>query len=196
MGTKREHSSIETTTLTPVPMENRKSWIDVALIQAGLMICVPSLLLGGILAGSMQLLDAVLAGTVGYTIVIILFCLLGIIGSDLGVPTCVTSESGFGKKGAQYIVSAITFVSMIGWFAVQTNVCGQAFSTLLKNSFQLDFPITVSTVLWGIVMLVTAVYGINALDKLNSIAVPALFVITIIGCIMALQKFGTEGLYM
>lgn len=195
MGTKREHSSIETTTLTPVPMENRKSWIDVALIQAGLMICVPSLLLGGILAGSMQLLDAVLAGTVGYTIVIILFCLLGIIGSDLGVPTCVTSESGFGKKGAQYIVSAITFVSMIGWFAVQTNVCGQAFSTLLKNSFQLDFPITVSTVLWGIVMLVTAVYGINALDKLNSIAVPALFVITIIGCIMALQKFGTEGLY-
>ncbi len=26
-------------------MEERKNWIDVALIQAGIMICVPSLLL-------------------------------------------------------------------------------------------------------------------------------------------------------
>lgn len=56
---KGQHSQIETTTLQPVPMEERKSWIDVALIQAGLMICVPSLLLGGILAEGMELGEAI-----------------------------------------------------------------------------------------------------------------------------------------
>lgn len=192
---KGQHSQIETTTLQPVPMEERKSWIDVALIQAGLMICVPSLLLGGILAEGMELGEAILAGTIGYTIVIVLFCLMGIIGSDLGVPTCVTATSGFGRKGARYLVSSITFVSMIGWFAVQTKVCGSAFSNLLLESFHISFSDTLSTVVWGAVMLVTAVYGINALDKLNSVAVPALFVTTIVGCFMALHQFGTAGLF-
>ena len=38
---KKKGSNIETTTLEKVPMEERKNWIDVALIQAGIMICVP-----------------------------------------------------------------------------------------------------------------------------------------------------------
>ena len=43
-------------------------------------------------------------------------------------------------------------------------------------------------------MLVTAVYGINALDKLNTIAVPLLFIVTIVGTIMAMNKYGTGSL--
>lgn len=194
MSKEKKHASVETITLESVPMEDRKSWIDVALIQAGIMICVPSLLLGGILAESMDLGPAILSGTVGYIIVSLLFCLMGIIGSDLGVPTCVTSVGGFGRKGAQYIVSFFTFISMIGWFAVQNSVCGNAFTNLISTSFHVDIPVWLSTAIWGIVMLVTAVYGINALDKLNTIAVPALFVITTVGCILSLRVFGTSAL--
>ena len=46
----------------------------------------------------MSLTNAILSGVVGYLIVIVLFCLMGIMGSDLGVPTCVTAIGGFGKK--------------------------------------------------------------------------------------------------
>ena len=102
---KKKSGSIETTTLERVPMGERKGWIDVALIQAGIMICVPSLLLGGILAEGMSLTNAILSGVVGYCIVVVLFVLMGIMGSDLGVPTCVTAIGGFGKKGARYIIS-------------------------------------------------------------------------------------------
>ena len=45
-------------------------------------------------------------------------------------------------------------------------------------------------------MLVTAVYGINALDKLNKIAIPALVIVTVIGCVVAIQRFGTGNLSM
>lgn len=194
MDGKAKKKTMETTTLTQVPMEERKSWISVAFMQAGIMICVPSLLLGGILAECMSLSTAIISGVVGYIIVIVLFSLMGIMGSDLGVPTCVTTLGGFGKKGSRFIISTLIFISMIGWFAVQTDVCGNAFSNLMAQFFKIDIPVQVSSVIWGIVMLVTAVYGINALDKLNKIAVPALFVITVVGTILALNKYGTAQL--
>lgn len=194
MDGKAKKKTMETTTLTQVPMEERKSWISVAFMQAGIMICVPSLLLGGILAECMSLSTAIISGVVGYIIIIVLFSLMGIMGSDLGVPTCVTTLGGFGKKGSRFIISTLIFISMIGWFAVQTDVCGNAFSNLMAQFFKIDIPVQVSSVIWGIVMLVTAVYGINALDKLNKIAVPALFVITVVGTILALNKYGTAQL--
>ena len=157
-----KNSGIETTTLQEVPMSERKPWLDVALIQAGIMICVPSLLLGGTLAESMSLSNAILSGIVGYLIVVVLFCLMGIIGSDIGMPTCMTSLSGFGKKGGRYIISTLIFISMIGWFAVQTSVCGDAFSNLIQEFLGVYVSPTISMIIWGIIMLVTAVYGINA----------------------------------
>ncbi|MEF9921523.1 MAG: cytosine permease [Anaerovoracaceae bacterium] len=193
---KKKGSSIETTTLERVPMEDRKSWLDVALIQAGIMICVPSLMLGGILAEGMPLGAAITSGVVGYIIVIVLFCLMGVMGSDLGVPTCVTAVGGFGKKGARYLISTLIFISMIGWFAVQTSVCGDAFSNLFDRFFGISVPPVLSMVIWGFIMLITAVYGINALDKLNKVAVPALFVVTIVGCLLALKKYGTSQLFV
>ena len=45
----------ESVVLQPVPMEERKSWLDVALIQAGILICVPSLMLGGMLSQAMPI---------------------------------------------------------------------------------------------------------------------------------------------
>ena len=96
MGETKKKNTMETTTLTQVPMEERKSWISVAFMQAGIMICVPSLLLGGMLAGAMPLSTAIISGIVGYIIVIVLFSLMGIIGSDLGVPTCMTTQRGVG----------------------------------------------------------------------------------------------------
>lgn len=196
MNEEKKRSRVETTTLEPVPMEERKSWLNVALIQAGIMICVPSLLLGGMLVQSMSFGAAIAAGVIGYVIVIFLFCLMGIIGSYLGVPTCVTAVGGFGKSGARIFVSLITFISMIGWFAVQTGVCGNAFSNLFSESFNINIPPIVSMILWGVVMMVTAIYGINALGWLNKIAIPALFIVTLIGCWLSLKQYGTAELYI
>lgn len=114
METKKNKSTIEVTTLSPVSPEEKKSWLSVAFMQAGVMICVPSLLLGGILAQAMPLTTAIIAGIIGYLIVIVIFSLMGIMGSDLSVPTCITFLSGFGRNGTRYIVSTLVFLSMIG----------------------------------------------------------------------------------
>lgn len=192
---EEKFKDVEITTLSEVPPEERKNWIDVALIQAGIMICVPSMMLGGILADSMSMSNAILSGVVGYFITIVLFSIMGIEGSDLGVPTCVVAFSGFGKNGSRFIVSGLFMISMIGWFAIQTSVCGTAFSNLMSEFFHFKVPVVISMVVWGLIMLITAVYGINALDKLNKLAVPALLAVTIIGCIMSVKMYGTTNLY-
>ena len=44
MEQEKKTGNVESVTLEQVPMEERKSWADVAMIQAGIMICVPSLI--------------------------------------------------------------------------------------------------------------------------------------------------------
>ena len=189
------NQKMESVTLQPVPMEERKSWIDVAMIQAGILICVPSLMLGGMLAEAMPMSQALLSGIVGYLVTALLMVVIGISGSDIGVPTCVVASGSFGRQGSSKLVSALFMISMIGWFAVQNDVCGSAFSNLLGQAFGIALPVPLSTAIWGVIMLITAVYGIDALDKLNKIAIPALIVVTCIGCFMAVSRFGLDNLY-
>ena len=92
-------------------MEERKSWADVAMIQAGIMICVPSLMLGGILAESMPMSQAIWSGVIGYAVIVALMIFCGIMGSDLGVPTCVVASGVFGKQGSSKLISALFMIS-------------------------------------------------------------------------------------
>ena len=62
------------------------------------------------------------------------------------------------------------------------------------NSFGIHFPSSLSIIIWGIIMLTTAVYGISAMGKLNTLAVPALLIVCVVGCFLALHNNGTEGL--
>ena len=193
MKGSKSKNKIEVTTLNIVPDNEKKSWLDVSLIQAGVYICVPSLLLGGLLISSMSMVNAVIAGTIGYLVSVIVTAAIGIIGEDLGVPTCVITMSSFGKKGARILISLLFAISMIGWFSAQNSVCGSAFS-LLFSQIGIDIPEIVSICIWGIIMLLTAVYGIDGLKILNQISVPALAIIMALGCYMAFKQFGTDAL--
>ncbi len=191
---KAKKLNIETRTLERVTNEERKSWLSVAAIEAGVLICVPSLMLGGMLAGAMPMNQALLAGTVGYVIAVLLTAVIGMEGYDLGIPLCVLSLSSFGKKGGKYVATTLLVLSLMGWFAVQAYVCGSAFSNMLSGFLRIEVPVGVSVLVWGIIMLLTAVYGIDALKWLNYAAVPALVLVTMLGCFLAVQKFSLSGL--
>lgn len=190
---KTKESKIEKTTLNVVPQDKRKSWLDVSLIQAGVYICVPSLLLGGMLIQCMSLGNTIITLALGYLVSIVITALIGIIGEDLGVPTCVIGMGSFGKLGSRIIISSVFAIALMGWFAAQNAVCGSAFASLL-GQIGFDIPVIVCTAFWGLVMLATAVYGIDGLKVLNYIAIPALAIIFIIGAIIAINRYGTGAL--
>lgn len=188
---RKKSTNVETTTLHPVPPEEKRSWVSVMLIQAGAQICVPSLLLGGLLVEAMPLKSALIAGLIGYLCVAVLISFVGIIGRDLSVPTCVVAKGIFGDVGARVVISSVFTITFIGWFAIQNTVCGESFTNFMAY-FGIHIPISVSSIIWGVIMMITAVYGVKALNALNVIAIPGLMILMAVGTYMAIKEYGTE----
>jgi len=158
----------------------RQSWGSLAMIWVGSMICVPCIMVGGFLASSFNLGTIALCTLIGYAIVSIYMCFIGMQGCDTGLSTVPMSAAALGEKGAQVVIGLILTISCIGWFGVQSAVCGSSFSAMIAELTGLMIPHWISSVFWGLVMLLTAMYGYNALKYLNYIAVPALAIVLVI----------------
>lgn len=181
--------------LRPIPMEERMNWQSMAFIQAGICVCVPSFLLGALLAEEMSVWSAIVSGSLGYVIVVILMCIIGAIGSDLGAATCTTCYSGMGVLGTRFIVCTALALNLIGWFGINNAVCGEAFSNMLLDTLGLDIPYAVSSIIWGVIMLSTAIFGMYAIEKLDKISIPLLMIIMTVGTVLVVQQYGWSGMH-
>jgi cytosine permease len=190
--TENNQTSSKQKRLKSVPMEQRQSWGSIALIWIGSMICVPSLMIGGLLVSGLTVAQAFWAGAIGYSIVVLYMCFQGMQASDTGLPTVGAASSAFGENGSRLIISLALGIACLGWFGFQANVCGSAFSGILASSVGINIPIWMSSLIWGFIMLITAIYGFNALKYLNYIAVPALVLVSIYGVYASFAKHGTE----
>ncbi len=191
---EKRKNKIEVTALQAISIDDRKDWISLAFVQAGICVCVPAFLLGAILAEAMPIWPAIISGSLGYLVVVIGMVATGMMGCDLGLASCTCCEAGFGSRGARFIVSTIFAVNMIGWFGIQNGVCGEAFSNAVSAMTGIEIPVIVSNTVWGIIMLLTAVYGVHALEKLDKISIPLLMVIMCYGTFLALKIYGTGNL--
>ena len=140
---------VEANALTPKTTEERQSWISLAFVQAGICVCVPSFLEGALLAEEMPFAQAIAAGVVGNIIVVVLMSILGFIGADLGRASCTLAESTFGTKGARYIISIVYAINLIGWFGINNEECGMAFSNFMESAFGIGIPHQLSSIGWG-----------------------------------------------
>lgn len=191
---EKRKNKTEVTALQAISIDDRKDWISLAFVQAGICVCVPAFLLGAILAEAMPIWPAIISGSLGYLVVVIGMVATGMMGCDLGLASCTCCEAGFGSRGARFIVSTIFAVNMIGWFGIQNGVCGEAFSNAVSAMTGIEIPVIVSNTVWGIIMLLTAVYGVHALEKLDKISIPLLMVIMCYGTFLALKIYGTGNL--
>jgi len=192
MSKSKNEDVYEQYVLEAVPKDKRQSWPSIALIWIGTMICVPALMMGGALITGLNLVNALLAGVFGYTIVVIFMCFQGMQAADLGRPTVSAAVTSFGFSGSRILISLILAISTIGWFGVQANVCGAAFSSMLNSWLGVNFPVWFSSLIWGFIMLSTAIIGFNAVKYLNYIAVPALIVLSIYGTYTSFAKYGSS----
>ncbi|MFB7303423.1 cytosine permease [Heyndrickxia sporothermodurans] len=162
-----------------------QSWYSLGIIWAGAMISIPSLLVGNTLISGMSLPKALFVSFVGYAIVVLIMILQGIQSSDLGKPTVQIAGQVFGKKGSRTILSIILAIACLGWFGIQANVCGAALANLLAK-YDMNMPVPLASFLSGLVMVISAIYGIKVLRVLSYIAVPLLVVISVIGLVQTL----------
>lgn len=177
-----------------IKAEERQSWVSITMVWIGSMICVPALMIGGMLGSGLSLGTCALAIIVGYALICVFMSFMGMLGCDTGLPTAVMASSALGEKGAKYIISTILAISCIGWFGIQAAVCGASFSAMFGDITGLAVPVWLSSILWGVVMLATACFRFTGLKWLNKLAVPLLLVVLAYTTIYTLVNGGTEAL--
>ena len=186
-------SAMERKALSRVPENQRQSWYSIAFIWIGTMICIPMLLVGGLLSASMNFGSVLLACFLGFAICSILMIMVGMQGTDLGLPSSMCGTKAFGDRGSSYLLSVSIFIGQMGWFGIQTATCATAFVTLM-GYWHIAFPFWLSCLIWGTVMLITAVYGFKLMKWLNYLAVPALIAMCLYGMIHAITTTGWDNI--
>ena len=168
--------------------EQRQSWLSIAAVWAGGMICVPCLMIGGVLSqGGLSLAEIVISILIGYGLICLYMIFVGMQACDTGLPVAVMAEGALGKRGARYIISVLLAIACVGWFGIQSATCGQAFASMAATMLNLGTPSTamvaVSSIVWGVIMLLTACAGFKGLKWLNYVAVPLLVIVCLYGLI-------------
>lgn len=176
-------------------MEKKQNqpWWGLAFVWAGALVSIPSIILGGTLVAGMTFSKTLLTALVGYSLVVVIMIFQGMQSSDLGQPTVKAAEYAFGKKGSQRVISLLITIGCLGWFGIQANVAGASFVKLLQ-SFNITIPVWFADVLWGVIMVATAIYGIKAVRWLTYIAVPYLIIVVIYGLFVALHTTSWQSL--
>jgi cytosine permease len=105
------------------------------------------------------------------------------------------ASSSFGETGSRVVISFVLGIATLGWFGVQANLCGVAFSNILASWLGINLPVWISSLIWGVIMLTTAIYGFNALKYLNYIAVPSLIILSLYGTFISLSTYGSDILF-
>lgn len=163
----------------------RQSWLSIAAVWAGGMICVPCLLVGGVLVQSgLSLAEISLSILIGYGFICFYMIFIGMQACDTGLPVAVLASASLGKKGARYIISFLLAFACIGWFGIQSATCGAAFANMIAALIGFEATpqiIAGCSIFWGIVMLLTACVGFKGLKWLNYLAVPLLVVVCLWG---------------
>lgn len=171
--------------------DQRKSWAAIAFIRAGGMFSAPSLMVGAVLGMGLALPGAALATLLGYGFVVAYMCFVSMQAADLGVPTVSLAAASLGRSGARYLVSMLVGIVTIGWFGVQTGVCGASLSFMLADVAGVSVPVWACSIALGALMLATALLGFDGLKWLSSLAAPFLMLVCLYGVVASVSQSGS-----
>lgn len=172
-----------------VPLEYRKSFLQILAVMVALTFFSASMWAGGTLGVGLtfsQFLFIVLAGNF---ILGLYTGALAYIAAKTGLSTHLLTRYSFGEKGS-YLSSLMLGFTQVGWFGV-----GIAMFALPVQKVT-GVNVYILIVISGILMTLTAIYGIKALALLGMVAVPAILILGSISVFRATETAGgIEGLF-
>lgn len=166
-----------------VPKENRNGFIKILVIMLGFTFFSASMWSGGTLGNGLTLMQFIFIVLSGNLILGIYTGALAYIAAKTGLSTHLLTRYAFGEKGS-YLSSLLLGTTQVGWFGVGVAM----FALPVQKATGINVYLLI--VIAGILMTITAIYGIKALAILGMVAVPS---ITILGSYSVMKATETAG---
>lgn len=170
--------------LEPVPMNRRKSLLQLVIVQIGWNISVSSFLVGGVVGGGTTFAEGMLAILLGNGLLVAVAYLIGIVGFRTGLTSYLASRAVFGNHGSIVVTLMLGTVAM-GFIGVLAATWGAAVNKLVPGvpgwAFVLAFSLAITS---------TAIFGFKGLHRYSAVAVPIEIAIALLA-VVAIAR--TEG---
>lgn len=159
--------------LERVPEKGKTPMWKVLIVQIGGFVALSQFMLGAELGYGMSFWDAIIATTVGSTLLEVIAFALGVAGQREGLSTSLLSKwTGFGTIGSAVV--GLTFgISLIGWFGIQNSIFAQGIIALLPG--HISFPLVAA--ITGLVVTFSVMFGFKGLSWTSNISVPAFILV-------------------
>ncbi|MDR1931560.1 MAG: cytosine permease [Spirochaetales bacterium] len=168
--------------LLPTTDAGRKmSMADYIILWAGMTINIVGFSLGAQYYNGGDGLSALVLAIVifvGYGLVTLMTVMIGDIGTTYGIPFAAYIRAPFGYRGAT-IAAIFRAVPALYWFGFLTWVGAAALNYMAGIIFPGFDNLNLMIVIFGILQIINAMFGLKAMAKFDWIAVPALGILFI-----------------
>ena len=155
-------------------MEKRTSLLENGLIWFGAGVSIAEILTGTYFS-SLGFQKGLAAILIGHVIGCVMLFLAGVIGGKSRLSAMETVKSSFGNKGGQFF-AILNVLQLVGWTAIM----------IYDGALAVDGMVSTGRWLWcliiGALIVVWILIGITNLGKINTVAMAALFILTLILC--------------
>lgn len=166
-----------------VPKQNRNHFWKVLSVMLGFTFFSASMWSGGELGLGLTFVEFVLIVLAGNLMLGVYTGALAYIAAKTGLSTHLLAKYAFGDKGS-YLPSFLLGFTQVGWFGVGVAMFAVPVSKMI------DVNIYVLIFSFGLLMTISAIYGMKALVVLGFVAVPA---ISILGSYSVVEAVDTIG---
>lgn len=165
--------ALEDYSLKPVPLEERKAWLDITMVWVGVAIVLSALLRGMMVGMGLGDLGSVLAAyLLGEGLLIGMMTLTGFMGARTGLSTALLARRAFGGRGS-LVISLCLAVAFMGWFGVQAGL----FAETVVSAARIPLSVPRLAFMSGLLMMIPAIFGFRGLKALSYGAVPPMVAI-------------------
>jgi putative hydroxymethylpyrimidine transporter CytX len=161
--------------------KGKTSILNNGMLWFGAAVSIAEILTGSFIA-PLGFKNGIAAIVLGHIIGCTLLYLAGLIGAETGKSAMETVKISFGSKGS-IIFSLLNVIQLLGWTAVMIIMGARAAGVIANPSFHLKGE-TLWCVIIGALIILWILVGLENLSKINGFAVAALFVLTIVLCVV------------
>ncbi|WP_152397265.1 cytosine permease [Paenibacillus guangzhouensis] len=173
----------------PVPQANRNGFWKILAVMLGFTFFSASMWSGGAIGNGLTFSQFIWVVLSGNLILGIYTGALAYIAAKTGLSTHLLTKYAFGIKGS-YLSSLLLGFTQVGWFGVGVAMFAVPVQKVTGMNVYLLIAIS------GVLMTITAIYGIKALAILGIVAVPSIAILGSYSVVEATNTIGgLEGLF-